>query len=154
MTASCTRTRMSWLALAAIAGIFCAGGQASAATKRESLGQARSCCVRQSSAVCRCCVTPVTEDRTPAGIRSTEPGTRVARVSAPGSSCECRSGSPSSPASRPESQVSGHRDFDGDVGDAEATLVKAPAVSTFQAVRPNESPPGSPIYLRFAHLLI
>jgi hypothetical protein len=154
MTVSCTRARMSWLALAAIAGIFCASGEASAATKGESSGRARSCCVRESSADCRCCVAPVTEDRTPARFQSREPETRVARVSAPASSCECRSDSPSSPASRPESQASGHRGFESGLGDVEATSLTLPAVATFHAVRPNESPPGSPIYLRFARLLI
>ena len=76
-----------------------------------------------------------------------------AGVSAPDSPCECRSGGPAEPASRPRTPPSGSRPDRDRTRLIRVMHETEPAINFVGLVSPTESPPGIPLYLRTSRLL-
>jgi hypothetical protein len=153
MTDSRHHFRLSWIALAAIVGMFSVAGDASASgTSGGPRNDARACCLKRVCTVC--CCTPASAS---SGALTT--GLMVALtpqgsgLSAPARPCECRSSEPGSPGLRHESRSSEDR-ADQALGKSALLNVYAPTAVTSWLKLPNASPPKSPLYLRTARLLI
>lgn len=142
------------VALTAIAGtVSMACGVAASIGGDASRTSPRECCLDR---VCNtCCCEPAADEGRPGST-----GTRVelpphaGRFAAPARPCGCRSGEPTSPASRPESRPVEDRP-DTDRSPSATSTVPAPAAVAFaRPIPPDVSPPKSPLYLRTSRLLI
>src|SRR5581483_9413275 len=93
--------RLSWVALAAIAGMLSVVGEASACSAKPEIKAGRPCCAASQTPSC-CCEAPATDsaDLPPTAPRA---GDGLARPPAP---CQCRPGEPAEPAQKSESSPS------------------------------------------------
>ncbi|AMV38108.1 hypothetical protein [Planctomyces sp. SH-PL62] len=141
------------VALLAIAGMV----SASACTTKPA-SASRTCCASRPSSECDCCAPG--EMRPSSGVASRADAaivTPAARAidQAPSASCECRASEPAAPSERPAQRTSPNHSEIQDLG---LSVAVAPALksspSLARLLLPNESPPGSPLYLRTSRLLI
>ena len=153
MTRLCQRSRLPWIALAAIVGLLSMAGETTACELRSAPKAARSCCAsRPASGACgACCGTP----EGPATVAgSAIPASVEVGPVHPRQNCECRSGEPASPAPKPESRPGQTRpDRDRDAEVASSFEERSPV--TFAPLVPRlDGPPKIPLYLRTSRLLI
>jgi hypothetical protein len=172
--------RPALIAIAAMAATLSVGVTASACPAMSAGGAEGGCCDGRAPAQCCCKAVALAPDSEfnavraeprPSGSRGLNPladasgsaregsATRVrplasGRLSVPISPCQCRSSSPSQPASKPRS-ASGERRTDQDrVQSPERIPQVLHAVASVRLVPPTASPPAAPIYLCTSRLLI
>lgn len=143
-----THLRHCLTALAAV--VSAAGTVAAAETPAKAV---RACCVKRACAVC-CCGPVGGSPRAAAAEASLalfSPETTLAPGSRP---CECRSGQPQAPASRPDSRTSDERTSRDRCEPLELPIVQVPVLVSAHFASPVLRPPDSPLYLLNARLLI
>ncbi len=154
MTTIRRHLRLSWIALAAIAGMFSAAGAASASTTgADAQGPGRACCVGRVCA--KCCCPPASAAADPARVERSATFAPVgSRLATPAPLCECRPAGPEAPGSKSEPRPAETRDDQIRSQATELTIETRPAVSTVRLVLSPADPPKSPLYLRTSRLLI
>jgi hypothetical protein len=149
-------TRVLLIAFAAIVGMLSLADVASACTTKPGRAP-RACCVNHPPSECGCCgerqaiPSPASHSRVDAIVTSPAPDL----YQTPSPSCECRASEPAAPSERPAQRTTIDR---SDMQSREPSGILAPTDSPFPSLGrlqlPNESPPGSPLYLRTSRLLI
>jgi hypothetical protein len=152
MTSIRRHLRVSWIALAAIAGMLSVGGRVSACSTEPAAKPAGSCCVAQP--VLPCCCEPETAPAREFGERPTVSPVRTPIATTPARSCECRSDRPAAPASKPESrpaQVRAEKGIDESLPVIRVAV--RPTVFIGYGGSPNASRADLPLFLRHSRLL-
>jgi hypothetical protein len=145
--------RLTWIVLAAIAGMVLVSGDASAAAPKAGQGPVRACCIGKVCA--RCCCPPASDvPGQPLAGRSAAVSPVGSRLSTPAPLCECRPGGPDVPASKSEPRSSENRDDQVRALDAELIVETRPAITLVRIVLSPAVPPKSALYLRTSRLLI
>ena len=155
MTRKISHLRPSWIALVAIAGLLLVAGELMACESKGAPKFAQSCCASRPSSDCGgCCDSTGTPSKSEMIGRADAPVVAEAGLAVPQRSCECRSGEPTAPASKPESrpiQSRSDQDRDSDV----AFTVRENISVSFAPLSPRPTgPPRAPLYLRISRLLI
>ncbi len=142
-------------ALAAIAGMLTMAPEASASTSSGKLVSPKSCCAVPTPSACCCCPAEAVKATSPkvAAVETVAVGNLV---TAPASSCDCRSDEPTAPASKHESSSieTEQRPVRSSADLSEMSFDVRPASTFARFILPNGSPPRSPLYLLTSHLLI
>jgi hypothetical protein len=145
--------RIPSVALAAIIGMLSVAGEASACSMKAAKKAASACCTGNSQSAC-CCDADKVESKFQSSELTLVRTLPEAGAIAPASSCECRPGNPTEPASKPESGTSRHQTDQDRVRSASLISEIRPAIIFVRLALPTERPPATPLYLRMSRLLI
>jgi hypothetical protein len=140
--------RLGGIVLAAIVGMLSVIGESSACSTKA----ASKCCPGPVRSAC-CCESSKAESHPESTERETVRPTSAGRF-APKAGCECRTGEPTEPASKPESPSSENRTGQDGARSVERIFGVRPAIAIARLVPPTASPPRTPLYHRTSRLLI
>jgi hypothetical protein len=142
----------SAVAIAAVAGMLSAAGEASASTASGTArNDSRGCCAKRACTGC-CCEPATAQERTET-TQTVVLSSRRGSLAIPARSCECRRGEPAAPASRQESQTSESRADLGQGEPVDLTTQAAPLTGENPGILRAEAA-TSPLYLSTARLRI